>query len=395
MKILFLYDFPLWGSGSGKYLRHLIQELIKLGYKIGLVAPEERRFLEDKIKQYRVTPPQIPVFVGHPELKGAKRYSELSEREITEIYKAYLDTTIEAVANFQPDFIHVQHLSLICWIARYIKAIRSKPSYIITSHGSDLHFILSDKRYLPLSLDSLRAAKAITVVSGDTKNKLLKVLGKEFKKTVSVIPGGADINNFPSKTATDYLDEKYQLKNKKVVLFSGRLISHKGAKYLIQAATLIKGEVVIVGEGPEKEALIQLAEKKKIKNVRFIGYLTGQELRDFYYRADLFVAPSVWDEPLGLSIIEAMAARTPVIATRKGGIPLLVKEGFNGFFVPARNPKKIAEICNKVLEDDNLRIKLAENARNKVAEKFTWKHTALKYHHLYRKLFRNNKKISK
>ncbi|GAI49128.1 unnamed protein product, partial [marine sediment metagenome] len=64
---------------------------------------EERRFLPDKIKQYRVTPPQIPVFIGHPELKGAKRYSELSEREITEIYKSYLDTTLEAVANFEPD----------------------------------------------------------------------------------------------------------------------------------------------------------------------------------------------------------------------------------------------------------------------------------------------------
>ncbi len=82
MRILFLYDFPLWGSGSATYLRNLISELVKLNHKIGIVAPEERRFLEEKIKQYKVSLSQIPVFAAHPELKGVKRYSELSEREI-------------------------------------------------------------------------------------------------------------------------------------------------------------------------------------------------------------------------------------------------------------------------------------------------------------------------
>jgi hypothetical protein len=89
MKILYLYDFPLWGSGSATYIRNTIEELVKLNYKIGIICPEKRRFLEEKIKQYKVSPPQIPVFVGHPELKGVKRYSELSIREITEIYKSY------------------------------------------------------------------------------------------------------------------------------------------------------------------------------------------------------------------------------------------------------------------------------------------------------------------
>ena len=131
MKILFLYDFPLWGSGSGEYVRNSIEELEKLNHKIGIVSPEERRFLTEKIKQYRVIPPQIPVFVGPPELKGAKRYSELSEREITEIYKSYLDTTLEAVTNFKPDLIHVHHLSLISWVARYINALFGI-KYIIT-----------------------------------------------------------------------------------------------------------------------------------------------------------------------------------------------------------------------------------------------------------------------
>lgn len=388
MKILFLYDFPLWGSGSATFLRDLTKELVGLNHKVGIVCPEERRFMEDKIKQYRVIPPQIPVFVGHPELRGAKRYSELSDREITEIYKSYLDTTLDAVANFNPDIIHVHHLSLISWVARYIGALK-KIKYIITSHGSCLYNILADKRYSSLSGDALRHARAITVVSGDSRSKLLRMFGGNIKKNIYVMPGGVDMGSFPSQFDTMALDEKYQLQDKKIVLFTGRLISHKGTSYLVKAAKNIKGEVFIIGDGPEKQYLLSLVETKKLKNVHLIGYLNSQELIEFYYRADVFVAPSVWDEPLGLTILEAMAARTPVIATRKGGIPLLIKDGYNGFFVEARNAGRIAEECNKLLENDELRKKIGENARKTVAEKFNRKITALKFLRLYEKIAKN------
>lgn len=391
MKILFLYDFPLWGSGSGTYLRNLIQELVKLNHKIGIICPEERRFLEDKIKQYRVQPPQVPVFVDHPELKGAKRYSELSEREIIEIYKSYLDTTLEAVVNFEPDLIHVHHLSLITWIARYISGLKNI-KYIITSHGSCLHNLLSDKRYLPLCEDAVRYAKAITVVSGDSRSKFLKTFGRAYAKNLYVVPGGVDISFYPSQLNNSSIDKKYKLENKKVVLFTGRLISHKGVRYLVGAAKDIKGEVFLIGEGPEKEYLSSLIAKKQLENVHLLGYLKGQELINFYYRADVFVAPSVWDEPLGLTILEAMASKTPVIATRKGGIPLLVKPGVNGLFVRARNSTKIASAVNRILQDDKLRVKMGEAARKTVEEKFTWKKVALKFHRLYKKFCKNNRR---
>lgn len=391
MKILFLYDFPLWGSGSGTYLRNLITQLVKLNYKIGVVCPEERRFLGEKIKQYPVSLPQIPVFVGHPELKGAKRYSELSEREITSIYKSYLDTTLEAIANFEPDIIHTQHLSLISWVARYANALKNI-KYIITSHGSCLYHILFDKRYLPLCEDAMRFAKAITVVSGNTRSRLLKVFGRQYLKNTYIIPGGVDMKLFPLRLDTSSIDKKYKLKGKKLVLFTGRLSSEKGVKYLANAAKEIKGEVFIVGEGPEKPYLSDLIARKKLENVHLIGYLMHESLIDFYYRADVFVAPSVVEEALGLSILEAMAAKTPVIATRKGGIPLLVKSGYNGLFVRVRNSSKIAEACNKLLKNDELRKKMGENARKTVEKKFTWQRTAKKFNSLYKRTCRNNRK---
>jgi len=162
-------------------------------------------------------------------------------------------------------------------------------------------------------------------------------------------------------------------------------------RYLVRAAKDIKGEVFIVGDGPEKQYLQTLINRKKLQNVHLIGYLTGQDLIEFYYRADVFVAPSVWEEPMGFTILEAMASKTPVIATRRGGIPMLVKHGYNGLFVKVRNSKEIASACNKLLEDDELRKKLGENARKTVEEKFTWKQIAQKFNRLYKKLANRNK----
>jgi len=391
MKILFIYDFPLWGTGSGTYLRNIIQELVKMNYTIGVVAPEERRFLDEKIKQYQVKPPQIPVFIGHPELNGAKRYSELSDRELTDIYKAFLDTTLEAVENFQPDLIHVQHLSLISWVAKFINSLKGI-KYIITTHGSGISNILANRKYLSLCEDAVRSARAFTTVSSNTKGRFLRMFGKQYAKNFYVIAGGVDMKLFSAQQVDPApIDEKYDLKDKKVVLFCGRLTSEKGARYLIRAAKDIKGEVVIVGDGPERQFLSQLMARKKLKNVKLIGYLPHEEIIDLYYRADVFVAPSVVEEALGLSILEAMAAKTPVIATRKGGIPLLVKQNQNGLFVRARNSKEITQACNKLLENDELRQRLGENARKTVEEKFTWTIIAQKFDRLYKKIYTNGK----
>jgi glycosyltransferase involved in cell wall biosynthesis len=296
---------------------------------------------------------------------------------------------LEAVINFQPDLIHVQHLSLISWIARYITAFK-KIKYIITSHGSDLYNILADRRYFPLSEDAVKNAKAITVVSGNSRSQFLKMFGRVFAKNTYIIPGGVDMSLYPTQFDTSHIDKKYKIKDKKLVLFTGRLTSHKGVRYLVGAAKDIKGELFIIGGGPEKQYLVTLVERKALKNVHLLGYVPYEELTKFYYRADIFVAPSVWDEPLGLTILEAMASKTPVVATRKGGIPLLIKQGYNGIFVKPRNSRQISEACNKLLENDELRKKMGEAARKTVEEKFTWKITAKKFNTLYKKICRNN-----
>jgi glycosyltransferase involved in cell wall biosynthesis len=385
LRILFLYDFPLWGTGSATFLRGLVKEL-KKNHKVAVAAPESRQIYKS-VKHYRLRPDQIPVFAGHPELKKAKKYADLSNLELTDLYYSYLRQIVKVVQDFEPHIIHVNHLSLISWVARYIKSVTGV-RYIVTCHGSDLENISWDKRYYLLTLDSLRGASQVTVVSGDTRAWLIRMFGKEFSRKLRTIPGGIDLDIFTRKINTKVVEKRYGIDGKPVVLFVGRLVPQKGVKFLIKAAKKIDGEVFIVGSGPEMPILRKMTRELNLKNVHFTGYMSRKhtnELLAFYHLADVFVAPSVWQEPLGLVILEAMVCRTPVVVTRKGGIPLAVKERVNGLFVRPRNASEIAEKVNRILENKKLAKKLGENARKIVKEKFTWEKITEKFEYIYQK----------
>ncbi len=369
MRILYLQTFPLWGSGSGTYARYLASTVGK-HFKVAMVAPDNR-----SIPNVTLFPLRMPfpvAFTGHPEWPKCKLYLQLSNREIVKLYHHFLESTEAAVETFQPNIIHVHHAFPLSWVARVIKGVYQIP-YIITIHGSELPTVQKDKRYLALTSDALRRARRILPNSFWTKEWLFKIFGDEFRSQVRVIPGGVDLRKFNPDLATNDIDKKYNLSGKKIVLFAGKLTPYKGVKYLIKAARKIPAEVVILGEGPERGDLEKRVRDYNLKNVHFIGHLgNSNELNKFYKRASVFVAPSVWDEPLGLVILEAMASKTPVVVTRKGGIPLAVKDGVNGYFVRPRNASEICEKVNLLLSNEEKRIKMAENARRIVERKFSW-----------------------
>ena len=87
-----------------------------------------------------------------------------------------------------------------------------------------------------------------------------------------------------------------------------------------------------------------------------------------------------------------MICNTPVVVTRKGGIPLAVKDGYNGFFVRPRNSNQIAKAVNKLLEDEELRNKLGANARKTVEEKFDWEKISQKFLRIYKKYINKEKR---
>lgn len=375
-----MQTFPLWGSGSGTYARELAKEVGK-HFKVGMVVPDYRSV--PNVTMFPLKMPFPVAFTGHPEWPDCKLYHEISNLEIIKLYEDFLNSTAAAVEAFRPNIIHVHHAYPLSWVARVIKSTYQIP-YIISVHGSEFPTVMRDKRYLALTGDVLRRARRIVPNSFWTKEWMFKIFGDEFRSQVRVIPGGVNIQRFNPDMNISEIDKKYNLKDKKIVLFAGKLTAFKGVKYLIQAARKIPAEVVILGEGPERANLEKRTKDYGLTNVHFIGHLgTSNELNKFYKRATVFIAPSVWDEPLGLVILEAMACKTPVVVTRKGGIPLAVKDGVNGYFVRPRNSSEIAEKVNLLLSSEEKRVKMAENARRIVEQKFSWEMIAHRFILMY------------
>lgn len=324
-------------------------------------------------------------FTGHPEWKNCRLFKDISHIEILRIYKSYLDNTVKVVEDFKPNIIHVHHAFPFSWAARFIKSTYQIP-YVISIHGSELITLQKDERYLALTMDALRKARRIIPNSYYTKDWMLKIVGENYRKQLRTIPGGVEINKF-HKVNTNDIDKQYNLKGKKLVVFAGKLTPYKGVKYLVGAAKRIDGEIFILGGGSQRKYLEEMVKNKGITNVRFLGHLGNNTsfLIKLYSRADVFVAPSTWDEPLGLVILEAMACETPVVVTRKGGIPLAVKDGKNGLFIKSKSSKDIAEKVNYLLKNDKLRFNMGKRARKIAEEKFDWDIIADKFINIYQK----------
>lgn len=395
MRILFLAQFPLFGNGSGNYTRKLAEQLVKNGHEVAIAAPDNRKVNGCKI--FTIKPSIKAVFISHPEWKRSPTYASLNASQILSIYLSYLRQITKIVDYFKPDIIHVNHCFFLAWIANIIRSIYGI-GYVMTIHGTDIYQNTIDNRFMILSKQGVSRACSIICVSNHTRKWLFKIFGKNLKPKTRIITGGIDLDSYKTIRDTAALDRKYNLKDKKVIIFVGRLTKEKGVEYLIKASKKIKGEIYIIGDGVWKKYLQNLASQIGTKNVHFLGYFGKNyinELKDFYTRADVAVLPSVVDESLGLVALEAMACRTPIVASRKGGIPLAVKDNWNGFLVRPRSAKAITEGVNKILTEPELAKNFGINARKIVEERFSWQTIAPGIEKIYEKTYEITEKYSR
>ena len=161
---------------------------------------------------------------------------------------------------------------------------------------------------------------------------------------------------------TASLREKMGLaSNSKVLIFAGRLTWEKGIDKLLQALDYIKTadvEVLIVGSLSFKVentdsylSELQSMAKKHLDIVHFTGYIEHDELPKLYNLADIAVLPSMWEEPAGLTMLEAMACSTPVITTRSGGIPEYVGDSAIVLERNSQLPLNIAKAIDSLLSN--------------------------------------------
>jgi glycosyltransferase involved in cell wall biosynthesis len=175
-----------------------------------------------------------------------------------------------------------------------------------------------------------------------------------------------------------------------VVAVVSRLNPGKGVEYFLRAATTVSqrcpaARFLIVGESyfnrsyrPELEKLAQ--ELGLAANVIFTGERT--DVPALLQEVNVSVLPSL-SEGLSNSLLEAMAARLPVIATNVGGNPEIVRDGTTGFLVPSQDPEALSNAIIRVLESPDLADRLGEAGYNRVAAQFSLKSTVQKTEDLY------------
>ncbi|NET90083.1 MAG: glycosyltransferase family 4 protein [Kamptonema sp. SIO1D9] len=167
------------------------------------------------------------------------------------------------------------------------------------------------------------------------------------------------------------------LKAPPTIAFAARLVKEKGAEVLLRAfaevtAKIPAAKLYLVGDGLERESLQrQIKELHLTENVVMPGQMPRLEMEALFATAWVQVVPSLWAEPFGLIVANAMMRGTAVIASATGGLKDLIKPGENGFLVPPGDVQALAEKLLILLQNRELAETLGENARRFARQELT------------------------
>jgi len=234
----------------------------------------------------------------------------------------------------------------------------------------------------------IRKVDAVIAISEGVKRVLVQ--GGLDPARVPVVPSGIDFSVYKTDLPRNYLHKECGFEpGDYLVGIVAQLEDHKGHRYLIDAANILKAKtrkvkIVVVGEGSLRMELTKQAQTLNVKDlVYFMGF--RDDIPRILASLDLFVLSSHL-EGLGSSIMDAMACRLPVVATRTGGIPELVKNGETGLLVPPRNPEALAEAILTLYRDRRQAARLAQAGCDFVHKHFSAEAMADKTVAVYDKL---------
>lgn len=231
------------------------------------------------------------------------------------------------------------------------------------------------KYYFNKSL--LEKSNSIICISEYVKNEIKKAT-KISENKFSILYNSVDTNLFKPLNNETIIEtkNKYSIpSNKKIILFAGRICKDKGIDHVIEAQRYLDNDYILLVAGSnfyktsiKSDFENKLIEKNKdiLDKIKFSGYIDYSDMPELYNCSDIVVLPSMWEEPAGMTIIEAMACKKPVITTISGGIPEYTEK--ENCILLERNENisfDIAENIKRVFNDSDFRNTLSNNAYNR------------------------------
>lgn len=395
-------NFPRWaGDSTTPFVLHLAQDLQALGWQVDILAPHtDHAALKEiiggiQVERFRYLWPskyETICYQGGALVNLRKNRSDYLK--LPALVSSECLNLICKLIKGKYDLLH-SHWILPQGFTGILTAGLLNIPHVTTVHGGDV-FGLQGRVLTQFKRFTLRYADAVTVNSSVTEKAVTEIAPN--LKELYRIPMGISI---PEKSNTAFsmdLRKRYRHGKGPLLIFVGRVVEEKGVDDLIQAVRILVPKfpdisALIVGDGQDRYVFEGLVKKLGLSDrVIFTGWLESEHVPAYLGAGDIFVGPSRktnngWIEAQGLTFIEAMSAKIPVIATRVGGIVDSVKHEETGLLVHQNAPDEIAKAVERLAEPGFAQ-RLRNNGYLSAGAQFSRRSSAAEFSLLFEQMIR-------
>ncbi|KML11022.1 glycosyl transferase family 1 [Bacillus safensis] len=393
MKVLWLTSvYPSEKHPSeGVFHETQVQELLKQGIEVTVICPNPvnppvLRMLKASYRQKRDLPEQevrngVTVYrPPYPALPGQLKWAQPSKRIAASVLRAMQRHQLS------PDFIHA-HFAMPSGGAAAVIQKETKIPYLLTLHGSDVNVYPGFSKGAQAAFETaVKQASAVLTVS----EELAKKTNEMTKVEATCLPLGIPLQSF-SITGEDQEGIRKHLGlplQDKLVVFVGRLVKEKGLLELADAVSSMDGvKAVFVGKGPLAKELSERAGASII----LPGQVPNEQVREYLMAADLFTLPS-YSEGMPTVVLEALALKVPVIATRVGGLPSLFST-YQHLLVEPRSTRQLKEAIHACLYENRWNEQVKNDLYEMVHTEYSSEHNAKHLIQQYEKVLNQSTSI--
>lgn len=394
-------NFPRWaGDSTTPFVLHLAQDLQELGWQVNILAPhaEGTALTESlggvRVERYRYLWPSSLETVCYQ--GGALinlRKNRINYFKLPALIASEWLNLVFRLTGGKYDLLHSHWILPQGFIGILAAGLFGIP-HVTTVHGGDV-FGLQGGLLTKFKRFTLRNADAVTVNSSVTE-KAVNEIAPELKE-LHLIPMGVSTRGVKTPNSSMEIRHQYRRGNGPLLIFVGRVVEEKGVEDLIRAVAILAPRfpditALIVGEGQDRPVLEEISKTLGLSDrVIFTGWVEPDMIPAYLAAGDIFVGPSREFEAQGLSVIEAMVSRTPVIASRVGGVVDSVRHGETGLLVNERSPDEIAAAVERIVKTPMLADRLGKQGYKLSEAKFSRRSSAMVFSQLFEKAIKTKK----
>lgn len=368
-------------GGQNVYVKEVGEALARLGWQVDMFTRRSSA-KQSEIVQHSSNCRTIRLTTGPQKFIPRQKIFNY----LPEFLREFLD--FQAKQQTIYPIVHTNYW-LSAWVGMELKKVQTI-QHLHTYHSlgavkySAINAIpLIARTRLRVERQCLETADAIVATSPQEQEHMRSLVSK--KGNIMVIPCGTNIDCFGSIDKAEGREKIGIKPEEKLVMYVGRFDKRKGIETLVRAIAkpgvrrhenlklaIVGGYTPGEKDGIEKERISDIVKELGIEDITvFPGKVRHEDLAYYYAAADICVVPSHY-EPFGLVAIEAMASRTPVVASRVGGLKFSVADNKTGLLVTPQDEDAFARAIDSILDNPEWQEQLGKNARKRVESKFSW-----------------------